>query len=308
MRRGSILRAPSSASRFSAPLSIAAATPRSVACLPRDRPAARISLSGQREQALWTRQDRTRPAGDPRSRPRWRRKAADRRSRGQVPQSPSASAQAADCRRWHVRGRDAGRPGQRRQPLPDIGHRSEWSARQPYRSEAPLNRVYLDNLAGLKVASAMVLPRIKSLGDRGHAAGRFQAGGSLRPDRKPCRGARRGAAARERAEAADKAKSELLAVVSHELRTPMGALISMSELLLISQLDATQRRYAETLRAIRTRPALGAERDSRFHQPRSRKLELAIAPFDLHDLVKTLNGTLRAKAEEKACKAASISA
>ena len=43
--------------------------------------------------------------------------------------------------------------------------------------------------------------------------------------------------ARERAEAADRAKSDLLAVVSHELRTPMGALISMAELLLVSQLE-----------------------------------------------------------------------
>lgn len=49
---------------------------------------------------------------------------------------------------------------------------------------------------------------------------------------------------RERAEAADRAKSELLAVVSHELRTPMGAVISMSELLLNGPLDTTQRPYA----------------------------------------------------------------
>src|SRR6476619_6860291 len=52
---------------------------------------------------------------------------------------------------------------------------------------------------------------------------------------------------RERAEAADRAKSDLLAVVSHELRTPMGAVISMSELLLNGTLDTTQRRYADTL-------------------------------------------------------------
>ena len=52
---------------------------------------------------------------------------------------------------------------------------------------------------------------------------------------------------RVEAEAADRAKSELIAVVSHELRTPLGAVISMTELLLNTGLDTTQRRYAETL-------------------------------------------------------------
>ena len=52
---------------------------------------------------------------------------------------------------------------------------------------------------------------------------------------------------RVEAEEADRAKSDLIAVVSHELRTPMGAVISMTELLLKTALDETQRRYAETL-------------------------------------------------------------
>jgi CheY-like chemotaxis protein len=106
-------------------------------------------------------------------------------------------------------------------------------------------------------------------------------------------------AARERAEAADQAKSDLLAVVSHELRTPMGALISMSELLLVSQLDATQRRYAETLE--RSARGLLSVLDDvlDFTSLEAGRCELAVAPFDLHDLVKTVDGTLRAKANEK---------
>lgn len=51
----------------------------------------------------------------------------------------------------------------------------------------------------------------------------------------------------ERAEAALRAKSELVAIIGHELRTPMGAIISMADLLLGTPLDETQRRYAHTL-------------------------------------------------------------
>ena len=53
--------------------------------------------------------------------------------------------------------------------------------------------------------------------------------------------------AREAAEAADKAKSELLAMVGHELRSPMEAITAMGELLLASPLDPTQERYASML-------------------------------------------------------------
>jgi signal transduction histidine kinase len=54
-------------------------------------------------------------------------------------------------------------------------------------------------------------------------------------------------AAREAAEAADKAKSDLMAMIGHELRTPMEAVVAMSELLLASPLDPTQARYTDTL-------------------------------------------------------------
>jgi CheY-like chemotaxis protein len=79
----------------------------------------------------------------------------------------------------------------------------------------------------------------------------------------------------------------------------MGALISMSELLLVSQLDATQRRYAETLE--RSARGLLSVLDDvlDFTSLEAGRCELAVAPFDLHDLVKTVDGTLRAKANEK---------
>jgi CheY-like chemotaxis protein/nitrogen-specific signal transduction histidine kinase len=105
--------------------------------------------------------------------------------------------------------------------------------------------------------------------------------------------------ARERAEAADKAKSELLAVVSHELRTPMGAVISMSELLLGGSLDGTQRRYAETLNQS-ARSLLTVLNDLLdFSKLEAGRVELDVAPLDMLALLESTGRELRARANEK---------
>ncbi|MFP4156779.1 MAG: PAS domain-containing sensor histidine kinase [Opitutales bacterium] len=53
--------------------------------------------------------------------------------------------------------------------------------------------------------------------------------------------------ARDRAEAANQAKSQFIAIISHEIRTPLNAIIGMSSFLMEGEEDGEKKEFAETI-------------------------------------------------------------
>jgi len=108
--------------------------------------------------------------------------------------------------------------------------------------------------------------------------------------------------ARLTAEAESTAKSDLLATVSHEVRTPMGAIISMADLLLATELDEKQRHYADTLRQS-GRGLLAILNDILDYSKLSAgRFELENTRFDFTEFTASIEEGLTARAAAKGLK------
>jgi two-component system sensor histidine kinase/response regulator len=107
------------------------------------------------------------------------------------------------------------------------------------------------------------------------------------------------AIARDEAYEASRLKSQFLANISHEIRTPMTVVVGLSEMLLDTELDATQQKFADGLvRASESLLAIITDVLD-FSKIEAGRLDIESVDFDLAQVVEDIGDLLGEKARAK---------
>jgi signal transduction histidine kinase/CheY-like chemotaxis protein len=105
--------------------------------------------------------------------------------------------------------------------------------------------------------------------------------------------------AKEKAEKAAQSKTEFLTTMSHEIRTPLNTICGMTEMLNDTPLSKQQQHYSKTLTSS-SELLLSIINDILdFSKIDSEQIELESIPFELSDLIDSVNSILVTPAQEK---------